>query len=92
MPRKYAFNPKIDALEQFWGNASTREIHEATTKSIVRALAASGDSLRFKALFVRLGVGFIVFGLVVAVAGARCQRVTRALEARIARAGRVDCG
>jgi uncharacterized membrane protein HdeD (DUF308 family) len=69
LPRKYAFNPKIDALEQFWGEGSAREVHEATTKSIVRALAANGDSLRFKALFVRLGVVVIVVGLVVAVAG-----------------------
>jgi uncharacterized membrane protein HdeD (DUF308 family) len=69
VPRKYAFNPKIDALEQFWGNAPPREIHEVTTKSIIRALAANGDSLRFKALFVRVGVVLIVLGLAVAVAG-----------------------
>jgi hypothetical protein len=44
-------------------------VYEVTTKSIVRALAANGDSLRFKALFVRVGVLLIVLGLVVAVAG-----------------------
>ena len=69
LPRKYAFSPEIEALDQFWGGAPAREVHEVITRSIVRALAANGDSLRFKALFVRLGVLFIVLGLLVAVAG-----------------------
>jgi uncharacterized membrane protein HdeD (DUF308 family) len=69
VPRKFAFNPEIEALEQFWGGAPAHEVHEVTTKSIIRALAANGDSLRFKALFVRVGVLFIVLGLVVAVTG-----------------------
>jgi uncharacterized membrane protein HdeD (DUF308 family) len=69
VPRKYAFNPEIEALDRLWGSAPVREVYEVTTKSIVRALAANGDSLRFKALFVRVGVLLIVVGLVVAVAG-----------------------
>lgn len=69
VPRKYAFNPSIDALEQGWGTAPPNEVHEATTKSIIRALLANGESLRFKGLFVRAGVVLLVLGLLLATAG-----------------------
>jgi hypothetical protein len=86
VPRKYAFNPTIDALERFWGTAPANEVHEATTKSIIRALSANGESLRFKALFVRLGVLLIVLGLLVATAGVLYAVNDQSAQAKVAQA------
>ena len=56
-PRTYAFNPNIEALVRGWGKAESDTVYEATTESIVRALFFNSQNLRFKALFVRVGVG-----------------------------------
>jgi hypothetical protein len=69
LPRSYAFNPNIEALEKGWGTAPSTEVHEVTTKSIVRALLSNAESLRFKGFFVRVGVVLLVLGLLSATAG-----------------------
>jgi uncharacterized membrane protein HdeD (DUF308 family) len=69
VPRKYAFNPNIEALERGWGAANPDEVQNAITKSILRALAANGESSRFKGIFVRIGVVLLVLGLLIAAIG-----------------------
>jgi uncharacterized membrane protein HdeD (DUF308 family) len=69
LPRRYAFNPNIDALARGWGSAPPHELHEAVYRSISRALAINTENLRVKGFFVRLGVVVIVAGLLCATSG-----------------------
>ena len=69
LPRRYAFNPNIDALARGWGSAPPRELHEAVYRSISRALAINTENLRVKGFFVRVGVVLIVAGLLFATSG-----------------------